>query len=101
MKEKKTLNFELALIKGLYKAFVLAMVCNSFSTLTYAQGDVRSIVGVTSTYSVIPNVTYQRAGGIDLKLDVYRPRDVDGPNPTLMYIHGGGVGLMGAKKDHR
>ena len=90
MKEKKILNFRLALIKGLYKAFVLAILYNSFSTPTYAQGDVRSIVGVTSTYSVIPNITYQRAGGIDLKLDVYRPRDVDGPNPTLMYIHGGG-----------
>ena len=100
MKEKKILNFRLALIKGLYKAFVLAIVYNSFSTSTYAQGDFRSIVGVTSTYSVIPNITYQRAGGIDLKLDVYRPRDVDGPNPTLMYIHGGG-GLMVAKKDHR
>ena len=86
MKEKKILNFRLALIKGLYKAFVLAIVYNSFSTSTYAQGDFRSIVGVTSTYSVIPNITYQRAGGIDLKLDVYRPRDVDGPNPTLMYI---------------
>jgi len=47
-------------------------------------------VDVTSTYSVIPNLTYQRAGGVDLKLDVYRPRDVEGPNPTLMYIHGGG-----------
>ena len=68
----------------------MAILYNSFSASAYAQGDVRSIVGVTGTYSVIPNITYQRAGGIDLKLDVYRPRDVDGPNPTLMYIHGGG-----------
>ncbi len=50
MKEKKILNFRLALIKGLYKAFVLAILYNSFSTPAYAQGDVRSIVGVTSTY---------------------------------------------------
>ena len=32
MKEKKILKFRLALIKGLYKAFVLAIVYNSFST---------------------------------------------------------------------
>ena len=100
MQEEKILNFRLALIKSLYKAFVLAILYNSFSTPAYAQGEVRSIVGVTSTYSVIPNITYQRAGGIDLKLDVYRPRDVDGPNPTLMIFMEGG-GLMVAKKDHR
>ena len=90
MKGKKILNFGRALIQGLYKAFALVVVCTPLYTLTYAQVDVRSIVGVTSTYSVIPNITYQRAGGTDLKLDVYRPRDVNGPNPTLMYIHGGG-----------
>lgn len=56
----------------------------------FAQSDIRSFVNVTTHYSVIPNLTYQRAGGIDLKLDVYRPTDVDGPNSTLMYIHGGG-----------
>lgn len=61
-----------------------------FSLSASAQSDNRSFVDVTSTYSVIPNITYQRAGGVDLKLDIYRPRDVDGPNPTLMYIHGGG-----------
>ncbi len=90
MRGKKILNSGRTLIQVLYKAFVLAVVCNPLSALTSAQEDVRSIVGVTSTYSVIPDITYQRAGGIDLKLDVYRPRDVDGPNPTLMHIHGGG-----------
>ena len=63
MKEKKILNFELTLVKGLYKVFVLVSVCNSFLMPSYAQEDIRSIVGVTSTYSVIPNITYQRAGG--------------------------------------
>lgn len=65
--------------------FVIAWPFSSF-----AQTENRSFVDVTSTYSVIPNLVYQRAGGIDLKLDVYRPRDVNGPNSTLMYIHGGG-----------
>ncbi|MDD9888945.1 MAG: alpha/beta hydrolase [Gammaproteobacteria bacterium] len=62
----------------------------SFASVVSGQSANRSFVDVTSTYSVIPNLVYQRAGGADLKLDVYRPRDVEGPNPTLMYIHGGG-----------
>lgn len=50
----------------------------------------RDFVGVTAAYSLSPNITYHRAGGIDLKLDVYRPRGLSAPNPTLVYIHGGG-----------
>ena len=56
----------------------------------FGQTDAQSFVEVTSNYSVIPNVVYQRSGGVDLKLDIYRPRGVEGVNPTLMYIHGGG-----------
>ena len=47
-------------------------------------------VHVANGYSLVPNITYLRAGGWDLKLDVYRPRRASGPTPTLMYIHGGG-----------
>ena len=90
MKHKKTRNLKLIQIKVLFKAFALVIMFSLPATIAYAQGDERGIVEVTSTYSVIPNVTYQRAGGVDLKLDIYRPRDVEGPNPTLMYIHGGG-----------
>jgi acetyl esterase/lipase len=42
-----------------------------------------------SKYRMVPNVTYLTAGGIDLKLDVYARRDVQGPQPTLVYMHGG------------
>ena len=73
--------------------FMKAALCFALigcSTLSHAQTSGRSFVDVTSTYSVVPNLTYHRAGGVDLKLDVYRPRDIQGPNPTLMYIHGGG-----------
>ncbi len=28
------------------------------------------------------------------KLNVYRPKDMDGPLPVLMYVHGGGFGLL-------
>ena len=56
-----------------------------------AQDDAAAaFVQVATGYSLTPNVTYHRAGGRDLTLDVYRPRGAAGPNPTLIYIHGGG-----------
>ena len=47
-------------------------------------------VQVANSYSLTPNITYLRAGGVDLKLDVYRPTGVTDSAPTLMYMHGGG-----------
>ena len=47
-------------------------------------------VEVANGYRLVPNVTYLRAGGQDLKLDVYQPRGVTEPNPTVIYYHGGG-----------
>ena len=56
-----------------------------------AQGGADSpFVSVAGSYGVVPNITYHRAGGRDLKLDVYRPAAAGGPNATLIYIHGGG-----------
>ena len=48
-----------------------------------------TFVRVANGYRLTPNITYMRAGGVDLKLDVYQPRST-GPAPTLMYFHGGG-----------
>jgi acetyl esterase/lipase len=41
-------------------------------------------------YRIVPNITYLTANNWEAKLDLYLPRDVSGPNPTLLYIHGGG-----------
>jgi acetyl esterase/lipase len=41
-------------------------------------------------YQVIPNVTYLSASGYDSKLDVYKRKDTATPQPTLIFIHGGG-----------
>jgi acetyl esterase/lipase len=41
-------------------------------------------------YRVVPNITYLTANNWEAKLDVYVPREVARPNPTLIYIHGGG-----------
>lgn len=47
-------------------------------------------IEVSNGYQLTSNITYLRAGGVDLKLDVYRPRTADTPTPTLLYMHGGG-----------
>ena len=47
-------------------------------------------VQVANSYNLVPDITYHRAGGFDLKLDVYRPSRAGDPAPTLIYMHGGG-----------
>jgi acetyl esterase/lipase len=41
-------------------------------------------------YQIAANVTYLTASGYDAKLDVYRRRDVQTPQPTVVFYHGGG-----------
>jgi acetyl esterase/lipase len=45
-------------------------------------------------YRVVPEVTYLTASGTEQKLDLYLPRTAAGqtpaPNPTVIFIHGGG-----------
>jgi len=45
---------------------------------------------VASGYRLVPDLTYHRADGRDLTLDVYQPLDGASPSPTLVYYHGGG-----------
>lgn len=59
--------------------------------VTAAQsGDAGWAATVQSQYRVVPNITYQTASNFETKLAVYAPRNVEGPRPTLVYIHGGG-----------
>jgi acetyl esterase/lipase len=44
------------------------------------------------------NIVYSKAGGVNLRLDVYRPRDCPGKRPTILHIHGGGW-MVGSKDD--
>lgn len=41
-------------------------------------------------YQIHANVTYLVENNYEDKLDIYERRDTTGPEPTLMYIHGGG-----------
>jgi len=46
---------------------------------------------LANRYTVTPDVTYQTvSNGFEVKLDVYRRRDVQTPQPTLVFYHGGG-----------
>jgi acetyl esterase/lipase len=45
---------------------------------------------VQNRYAVHPNITYLVANNYEDKLDIYERRDVQDPQPTLIYIHGGG-----------
>jgi acetyl esterase/lipase len=45
---------------------------------------------VANDYDILPNITYATANTIDLKLDLYLPRDRSAPKPTLILFHGGG-----------
>jgi acetyl esterase/lipase len=41
-------------------------------------------------YGIRPNITYLTASGHANTLDVWTRRDVQGPQPTVIFIHGGG-----------
>jgi acetyl esterase/lipase len=86
-------------------AMRVAMACLAMTTVTAAQGPAtatmdRSAAALTATaewathaqneYLIAPNVTYLTASGADLKLDVYRRRDVTTPQKTMVFYHGGG-----------
>ena len=53
---------------------------------------------ITAPYRVIPNITYLTANNFEAKLDVYSRSDVTAPQPTVMWIHGGG--WTGGTKDN-
>jgi acetyl esterase/lipase len=41
-------------------------------------------------YQIFPNVTYSVNNNYESKLDIYKRRDATSPQPTLIWIHGGG-----------
>ena len=63
-----------------------------------------SAIEISATYAVIPDVTYLKADGVELKLDIYTPKVNIGTQdpdlakvsgnprtvPTLVFFHGGG-----------
>jgi acetyl esterase/lipase len=50
----------------------------------------RWIDSVAGDYDIFPNITYAKANNIELKLDLYLPKNRTNPTPTLILFHGGG-----------
>lgn len=65
--------------------------------------DPPSAVELSTSYAVVPNLTYLKADNVELKLDVYTPREFltedapTNPLPTVVYFHGGGW-MVGSKE---
>ena len=60
---------------------------NGFAQLT---PEVTWAAGHRNAYRVAPDITYLTANNYDAKLDVYYRQDTTVPQPTLIFIHGGG-----------
>src|SRR5215831_10374479 len=57
------------------------------ATTAFSQNLSTSIV---APYRIVPNITYVTANNFDAKLDVYTRSDTQAPQPTIIFIHGGG-----------
>jgi acetyl esterase/lipase len=58
-----------------------------FAAAGFGQGLSTSI---TAPYRIVPNITYVTANNFEAKLDVYSRTDTQAPQPTIIFIHGGG-----------
>jgi acetyl esterase/lipase len=83
---------------ALFQSFVLTVLVTSIPPM-FAQLSPSATwaTHATNEYQVFPNLTYLIASNYEAKLDVYKRRDSTGPQPTLIFIHGGGW-VQGSKE---
>lgn len=67
--------------------FLVCVICGQVSGQTSSD---RWIDYAGADVDIFPNVTYAKANNIELKLDLYLPRNRTTPKPTLILFHGGG-----------
>jgi acetyl esterase/lipase len=72
-----------ALSRFLLVLWVIPAVAQLSPTATWA-------THAANEYQAFPNITYLVANNYEAKLDVYKRRDTTTPQPTLIWIHGGG-----------
>src|SRR5262245_43068916 len=65
---------------------ILAVSIPSFAQLTPSA---EWAIHAANRYQIFPNVTYLTASNWEAKMDIYKRRDTTGPQPTLVYMHGG------------
>jgi acetyl esterase/lipase len=70
--------------------FLAVILISPVSALAQSQDALAAAISFDTDYQITPNITYLTANNFDAKLDVYRRRNVSQPQPTLIYIHGGG-----------
>ncbi len=87
------INYQLSIIN-----FCLVLLFFSANSI-YAQNQPTSAFAAEggATYWVQPDIVYNTANNTPLKLDVWYQHDVKTPQPTLVYIHGGGW-IFGTKE---
>jgi acetyl esterase/lipase len=73
--------------QSLSRLLLTLVVVGVFRLTAFGQGFSTSI---TESYRIVPNITYLTANNFDAKLDVYSRTGAATPQPTLIWIHGGG-----------
>ena len=68
----------------LLPSLIVTAACNS-----RAQAPANSGFSLSKLGTVERNVTYGRASGVNLKMDIYYPGKASGLFPALVYVHGG------------
>jgi acetyl esterase/lipase len=76
------------------------VILRLFCLLTFLLFQSAGVYGQTNTdrwldyapaeYDIVPNVIYGKASNVELKLDLYLPKNRSRPVPTLILFHGGG-----------
>src|SRR5262249_23632236 len=77
---------EAAMIKA-FRSVSVILCLTFFATVELSQGFSTSI---PFPYRIVSNITYLTANNFEAKLDVYSRMDASEPQPTLIWIHGGG-----------
>jgi acetyl esterase/lipase len=85
--------------------FVLALATAALALFSSSPADAQRPTEDAATFSaflatgtqVNANITYLTASGLDLKLDIYRPRGTE-PRPTAVILHGGGYRINSTKE---
>lgn len=85
--------------KNLSCALLIGALCAMPASARAQSGAARAFSDYAGTeYRVNANLTYLTASGVELKLDIYRPRTAAAPLPTVVFFHGGGW-AVNAKKE--
>jgi acetyl esterase/lipase len=70
-------------------SFGLVVLAVAASAAAQSAPDAQSLVALWQKIRAVPNVVYERANGVEEKLDVYAIRGQQ-PSPVVIFIHGGG-----------